>query len=109
MTRKHSSIDQLSTASTRQAQSEMAMMQRDLKKLRDSVAGLTHGIKAPKIKAPHPKTKKITDSPSFLGSLANFAAGDLLGMAGLSGGGYTSAMQKAGSNLAMLALGQRVR
>ena len=112
--RKYYSIDQLSTASTRQAQSELAMMRRDLNKLRDSMFGLTRGIKAPQTRAPRTRTKRTTSSPfDIFGfndrSLVNSGVGDLLNMAGLSGGGYVSAAQKAGASLALLALGQRIR
>ncbi|MGB9154210.1 MAG: hypothetical protein WCD70_14110 [Alphaproteobacteria bacterium] len=110
MTRRNYSIDQLAPASVRQAQSEMAAMQSDLNKLRDSVSGLTRAIKAPVIKPPRTRTKKTTTT-SLFGQIADFAVGNLLGETGLGGGsgGYTSAAQSAGSGLAMLALGQRIR
>ena len=104
---KKSSIDQLSAETVRQARSELAMMQSDLNKLRDSVNGLTHGIKAPVIKPPRTRTKRTT-STSIFGEVADFAATGLLGATGLSGG-YTNAAQSAGGMLAQLALGQRIR
>jgi|GEM_PF-4512867 hypothetical protein len=109
---QHHSIDHLSTATSRMAQSEAAMMQSDLKKLRDSIANTSRSIKEPVIKASHKKTKKTTSSLSLFGlnvdSLASFSAESFLEEAGLSGG-YGSAAQNAGRNLAMLALGQRIR
>ena len=111
MTRKHHSIDQLSSVSLRQAQNEMAMMQRDLNKLRDNITGLHRSIHAPHIKTPRTKTKKTT-TPAMnffgvsVGSLANSVVEDVLGG---SVGGYISATQSAGQKLAMIALGQRTR
>jgi hypothetical protein len=114
MTRKPHTIDHLSAATARQAHSEMAAMQRDLSKLRDSVAGLHQAIHAPKIRPPRLKTKRTVNAPFTVfgmngGNLLDMGASDLLGAAGLVGGGYTSAAQSAGQNLALIALGQRIR
>ena len=110
MTGKRYSIDQLSTATTRQAQGEMAIMQRDLKKLRDSLSNGSWTIKEPAILSSRKKTKKTTRSSPLFGlsidSIAGLAAGDILGEAG---SGFGSAAQKAGRVLALLASGQRIR
>jgi len=68
MAKKHYSIDQLSTATSRRAQSEAAMMQSELKKLRASLLNMNRGIRAPKIKTKRTWTKRETDS-SFLTEL----------------------------------------
>ncbi len=48
--KKHFSIDQLSTATLRQTQSQSAMTRRDINKLRDSISGLSRSIHAPVIR-----------------------------------------------------------
>ena len=113
MTRKHSSIDRLSSIPLQQAQREVAMMQRDMNKLRASMAGLHRGIHVPTVKPSHLKTHRTVNAPFTVfglngGSLLNMAVGDALSMVGLAGG-YTSAAQSLGRNLAMMTLGQRIR
>jgi hypothetical protein len=82
--RKYFSIDQLANASARLAQSEAAMMQRDLKKLRDSVAGLNRTLHAPIIRARQQRTKTTRNGFNTLGFLGIGAA--LLGDTGLLDG-----------------------
>jgi hypothetical protein len=107
MTRRNS-IDQLAAATVRQAQSEMAAMQRDLNKLRDSVSGLTRGIAAPVIRPPHTRSKRTTNT-SLAGEFLDLVAEGVMGQSGFGGSASVSLSQKAGSTLAMLALGQRIR
>ena len=123
MTRKTHSIDQLSTVTTWQARTEMAMMQRDLNKLRDSLSGLTRGIKAPVIKTPRHMIKKTTSDPSLLLGLGGMGLSYLLDAAGVSdvasatsgsgnqktGSFYTSATQSSSAVLTAIGQGQRVR
>jgi cysteine sulfinate desulfinase/cysteine desulfurase-like protein len=111
MTRKHYSIDQLSTATSRQAQSEMAMMQSDLRKLRDSISNMSRSIHEPVIRASRKKTKKTTNASLFslvLDGVGGVAAGNLLNELGVSTSS-SSASQRMSSTLALLALGQRIR
>ena len=102
MTRKHSSIDQLAATTAHQAQSESARMQGELKKLRDSVAGLDLKLKALN-PVSHARTKRTKSNPSFLANLGMLGASDLLG------GCYTSAAQSARANITAMVLGQRIR
>lgn len=108
MTRKHTSIDRLSNISSRQAQSEAAMMQHDLKKLRDSIANMSRSIKEPVIKTKRGKTKKTISSISIfginLGTLERSATRSLLSEVGLN-----STAQRASSTLTLLAAAQRIR
>ena len=93
--KKHSSLDKAAAQSARQAHSQNTLLQRDLRALRDSMEGLHSSIHGASIKTPHSKTKKTTSNPfSFLSNLTS---------------GYASLTQSAGSNLAQLLLGQRIR
>ncbi|MDR3425296.1 MAG: hypothetical protein P4M13_09560 [Alphaproteobacteria bacterium] len=97
--RKHYSIDQLSTATSRQAQSESARMQSEIRKLRDSISGMA--IKNPKIRASRARTKKTTTT-SIWADIADIGAYEFIG-------GSASAAQSASNSLAILAFGQRIR
>ncbi|MFA4994217.1 MAG: hypothetical protein WC521_02810 [Bdellovibrionales bacterium] len=134
MTKKHSSIDQLSSASSRRAQSEAAMLQSDLKKLRTSLLNMDRGVRSPKIKAKRTWTKAsysimsplLRAQAQILGNLIGGAIksewGDDQTSSGSSGGSgstddtpaylksaYLSESQLAGSLLANLITGQRIR
>jgi len=113
MTRKNISIDTLAAVSARQAQSQMAMMQRDLRALSDRLAGYSRAIKAPIPKGGSRTIKGSRSSPSLLDDLGAYAAGDLLGEIGLDNGVsssfYVSAAQSAGTSQAALTQAQRIR
>lgn len=133
MTRKHYSIDQLSTTTSRQARNELAILQGDLKKLRDSISNQSRSINQPTIKASHNKTKKTTSTSIWSGlagmGMAELAGNGLLGdnvsasgtvkIGGASftnSGGttssdndYTSNAQATSSLLSLLSASQRVR
>jgi hypothetical protein len=109
MTRKNFSIDQLSTATSRRAQSDAAFLQSDLKKLRTSISNMGRMPRHPVVRSTRKKTKKTTSVPSVFGvsldSIGNIATDSfLLGETGLS-----SATQQAGRTLALLIQGQRIR
>ena len=132
--KKHFSIDQLSTIARRQAQSEAALLQGELRKLRDAVARGT--IHAPVIHAVRGKTKKTTSAQSLWGTAAHFGLVELA-KAGLlddtfiqkisasakiggvtytdsfsqrdNGGAYASTAQSDGAVTQSLINGQRIR
>jgi hypothetical protein len=66
------SIDSLAAQSARRAQSQMAMMRRDLKALRDNIAAMGRGISAPVIRTKR-KTIKGSSSTSIWGGIAGIA------------------------------------
>ncbi len=107
------SIDSLAVTTARQAQSQAAMIQRDLRSLRDSMSGLTRGITAPTVRTPRTRTKS-TRTTSWITeafSIGNFVSGGSLGTLGLDTGSsfYTSAAQSASDQSSILSLGQRIR
>jgi hypothetical protein len=129
------SIDRLSTATLRQAQNEMAIMQSDLRKLRDSISNMSRSIKEPVIKAKRSVTKRSVSSMSPLLLAEASIVGRLMGSAlvdqmsddqtnsssdGSNNNGgsdtpnylnrfYKSESQLAGNYLVKLILGQRIR
>jgi hypothetical protein len=62
MTQKRSSFDKLSALTARQAQTEAAILQRDLKKLRDSLSNANRSIREPVIRAKRTKTRATTNT-----------------------------------------------
>lgn len=118
MTRKRYSIDQLSTESARRAQNEAAIMQGDLKKLRDSLQSGGLSARSPKIAKKRTWTKKKTSKSFWNGPLGLLISGldgddlleetfDLSGT--LNSGVALSQAQKSSAWLEILSLGQRAR
>lgn len=104
------SIDRLAASSARQAQSQHAQLQHELRALRDNRAGLSHSLKVPKLNAKRTKTKKTT-TPSalndILGGANLLSGGGLASGLGLAQSFYISGAQVAVQNLNMLNLAQR--
>jgi len=118
MKSKNTSIDRLSTATLRQAQSEMAMMQSDLRKLRDSVSNMSRSIGEPVIRAKRTKTKKTTNTPIWTDlagmGLAVLSESGLLGdtveaRENVNIGGYTSNAQSSTRATNAFSLSTRIR
>lgn len=127
--RKTYSIDQLSSETVRQTRNEMAMMQRDLNKLRDGLVGLTRGVKAPVVRPRRGVIKGLRSSSNHIllaeiGSMTRYAVNSYLyndggqnnggdfndgGMNGVTAGLYRSQGQIAGRLLGDLISGQRIR
>jgi hypothetical protein len=116
MARTQKSIDQLANATARQAQSEAAMLQRDIRALSDNLSRLSRAVKAP---VPTGGSRTIKGSRSSLNplfgaelnSVTKYLVGGALGGddSDASGSFYSSQAQIAGGALGDLATGQRIR
>ncbi|MDE1901662.1 MAG: hypothetical protein KGI37_08475 [Alphaproteobacteria bacterium] len=107
------SIDALAATTAKLARGENALMLREARALRDSVAGLNRAIKDPRIAAKRAKTKKTTSTPWLTNAFDTvnfFTGGGASGTIRDAAGGFlSSAAQMAGAQYAALTASQRIR